>query len=69
MQYQQNEINRSYKKMMKEKVASLTEAYHNLDYMLNFVNKFEPYYVMPLIFIGLIGNTISFLIFTLTKLK
>jgi hypothetical protein len=54
---------------MKEKAASIAESYRNFEKLLDIINEFEPYYIMPLIFIGLIGNTVSFLIFTLTKLK
>ena len=37
--------------------------------IINFLNKFEPYYISALVAIGLVGNTISFLLFVFTKLR
>ncbi len=48
---------------------SSTGTYSKLTEVIIFINKIEPYYIITLISCGLIGNTISFLLFTLTKLK
>ncbi len=37
--------------------------------LIDFLHVFEPYYVLTIVMIGLAGNTISFFLFTLTKLK
>lgn len=37
--------------------------------IINFLNTIEPYYIIAIIVVGLIGNTISFGIFIFTKLK
>ncbi len=37
--------------------------------LIDFLHAFEPYYVLTIVMIGLVGNSISFLLFILTKLK
>ena len=41
----------------------------NLQYINDYLNKLEPYYIGIIISIGLLGNTVSLLLFLSTKLK
>lgn len=40
-----------------------------MDTVYHFLDKFEPFYVLVIVIIGLCGNTISFWLFISTKLK
>jgi hypothetical protein len=41
----------------------------NLQYINDYLNRIEPYYIALIISIGFIGNTVSLLLFLSTKLK
>jgi hypothetical protein len=40
-----------------------------LEKLNTFMGRIEPYYVLTVIALGLVGNTVSFVIFSFTKLK
>ncbi len=50
-------------------IRSYSIEENKLKSVSEFIDRFEPYYVITIIITGLIGNMISFLLFTLTKLK
>lgn len=50
---------------------NVTKHLHNLtDHsLIDLLNKIEPYYILTVIVVGLIGNSLSFFLFLFTKLK
>ena len=40
-----------------------------MESLIEFLNFFEPYYIILIALIGLVGNSISFMLFAFTKLR
>ena len=40
-----------------------------MESLIEFLNFFEPYYIMLIAAVGLVGNTVSFTLFAFTKLR
>jgi hypothetical protein len=50
-------------------MSSLSSLVYNNQSLFTILDEFEPYYVIFIVLNGMIGNTISFLLFEFTKLK
>jgi hypothetical protein len=50
-------------------MSYLSSVVYNNQSLYTVLDEFEPYYVIFIVLNGLIGNTISFLLFKFTKLK
>ena len=54
---------------MNNKTLELIQDDMELRQFNQYLNDFEPYYILCIVFIGLTGNTMSFILFVTTKLK
>ena len=54
---------------MNNKTLELIQDDMELRQFNQYLNDFEPYYILCIVLIGLTGNTMSFILFVATKLK